>query len=126
MSTTATPGDAVTLKPWEYVDPNDGQTKNALLYMGQPGLDIACTVPSRTQREEPTMDKARFAETLDAQDPELQIMSFVVNEDFYDAMRVLKSMTPKDRAILSFHLGQLLSMVSEVDEKDRPWSRTLI
>lgn len=111
-------------EPEEYQDSRTGQRYR--VYTGQPRLDIACAIPSRTRREEPIMDKARFAETLDAQDPELQILSFVVNEDFYDAMRILKSMTPKDRAILSFHLGQLLSMVSEVDEKDRPWSRTLI
>jgi hypothetical protein len=88
------------------------------------GLDIACPVPSRTHREEPIMDKIRFAETLDVQDPELQLLSFVVNENFYDAVRVLKSMTPKDRAVLSFHLGQLLDMTVDVAVQAKPWEGT--
>lgn len=113
----------MTVKPWEYVDPADGQTKNALMYMGQPGLDIACAIPSRTQREEPIMDKSRFAETLDTTDTELQLLSMVINEEFYDAVRTLKSMTPKDRAILAFHLGQLLDMTSEVAVQRKPWER---
>lgn len=58
------------------------------------------------------------------QDPELQLLSMVINEEFPDAVRVLKSMSPKDRAILSFHLGQLMSTVDEVDRKDRPWEGT--
>jgi hypothetical protein len=70
------------------------------------------------------MDTTRFAETLDVQDPELQLLSFVINEEFYDAMRVLKSMSPKDRAILSFHLGQLMSMSVEADTKNQPWVGT--
>lgn len=88
------------------------------------GLDIACAIPSRTTREEPIMDKTRFAETLDVQDPELQLLSAVINEEFDDAMHILKSTSPKDRAILSFHLGQLLSMSAEADTKDRPWTGT--
>lgn len=70
------------------------------------------------------MDKRRFAETLDVQDPELQLLAAVINEEFYDAMRILKSMSPKDRAVLSFHLGQLMSMSAEVDMKDKPWTGT--
>lgn len=104
-------------------DTRDGPMEEVDMYNPK-GLDIACAIPSRTTREEPTMNKTRFAETLDVQDPELQLLSFVINEEFYDAMRVLKSMTPKDRAVLSFHLGQLMSMVAEVDMKDRPWTGT--
>lgn len=70
------------------------------------------------------MDKIRFAETLDVQDPELQLLSFTINEEFYDAVRVLMSMSPKDRAILSFHLEQLRSMVMDANMKDKPWRGT--
>jgi len=85
------------------------------------GLDIACPVPSRTTREEPIMDKTRFAETLDVADPELQLLSFTINEEYYDAMRLLKSLSPMERAVLSFHLGQLSGMVSDTDATDKPW-----
>lgn len=108
-----------------YLDPRDGQLKEYLdpqTGHRNEGLDIACAIPSRTQREEPIMDKTRFAETLDVQDPELQLLSAVINEEFHDAMRVLKSMSAKDRAILSFHLGQLMSMSVEVDVRDKPWT----
>lgn len=134
MSTTATPGDAVTGDKWYRwrnilvrVRP-DGTTKVTFrkdtdMYNPK-GLDIACAVPSRTHREEPIMDKIRFAETLDVQDPELQLLSFTINEEFYDAVRVLMSMSPKDRAILSFHLEQLRSMVMDANMKDKPWRGT--
>lgn len=120
----------MTVKTGWYLDPQTGQLKMYTVSDGKSdgrrnqGLDIACAIPSRTTREEPIMDKIRFAETLDVQDPELQLLSFVINEEFYDAVLVLESMSPKDRAILAFHLGQLLDMTTEVAVQKKPWTGT--